>query len=171
MNRRESLLLTENNFCDYIQFSPSLDGLVWHELNSESKDQPEPVLAVSAAQPMFPWKFFTHFDGAELSFKFVTNLEGSFFPRAENFLTRISHRAVDGIGNSPSGNAVKYTILISEDTLTSSFPNCSLCCQVKQCVCLISSPTLPLLSRISWATFIDIYFFGAQAVQKAYMCM
>lgn len=54
MNRRESLLLTENNFCDYIQFSPSLDVLVWHELNAASKNQPEPVLAVSATQPMFP---------------------------------------------------------------------------------------------------------------------
>lgn len=115
---------------------------------------------------MFPWKFFTRFDDAELSFKLVTNLESSCFPRAENFITRISHSSVDRIGSSPSGNTAVHTMLIFEDTLTTSFPNCALCCQVKQCMCRIPSPTLTLLSRFSWATFIDIYFFGSQAVGK-----
>lgn len=120
---------------------------------------------------MFPWKFFTHFDDAELSFKLATNLESNCFPRAENFITRISHRPADGIRNSPSGNTVVCTILIFEDTLTSSFPNSALCSQVKQCVCLISSHALSPLSRFSWGAFIDIYFFGAQALGKLYIGM
>lgn len=98
--------------------------------------------AIAISQPMFPWKFFTHFDDAELSFKLVTNLESNCFPRAENFITRISHRPADRRRNSPSGNTVVWTTLIFEDTLTSSFPNSALCSQVKQCVCLISSPAV-----------------------------
>lgn len=123
--------------------------------------------AIAISQPMFPWKFFTHFDDAELSFKLVTNLESNSFPRAENFIRRISHRPADGMRNSPSGDRVGSAALIFEDTLTSGFPNSALCSQVKQCVCLILSSALFPLSRFNWAAFIDIYFFGAQAARKA----
>lgn len=123
--------------------------------------------ATAISQPVFPWKFFTRFDDAELSFKLVTNLESLYFPGAQNCMARISQRPADGMRSSPSGTAAVCAVLIFEDTLTRSFPNCALCSQVKQCVCLISSGALSSLSRFSWTAFIDTHFSAAQAAGAA----